>query len=95
MSYYDFDDHFWSAKQVCNQSNPSDYRSNSIYINLKNILFIVFVTVWAGLLIKMLIGVSTNQLNEQEVNTDTFTSNCLMFRRDAMRQIYCSKSTNK
>jgi len=96
MSYYDFDDHFWSPKVVCIQSKPVGSKDNSLGIKLTNILFIIFVTVWAGLLIKVLIGVSNNQLNQSGLHIDTFSSNCLMLKSNPVRQIYCAplKSEN-
>lgn len=89
MSYYDFDDHFWSPKVVCIQSKSVDSEKNAIRIKLTNILFIIFVTVWAGLLIKVLLSVSISQNNQIRLNTDSFSSNCLMFNSNSIRKIYC------
>ncbi|MCC5638450.1 hypothetical protein LC593_21950 [Nostoc sp. CHAB 5844] len=90
MSYYDFDDHFWSPKLVCIQSKSVDTESSSLGIKITNILFIIFVTFSAGLLIKLFMTFSNIQLNQSKLNTATFSNNCLMLKTDSIKQIYCS-----
>jgi hypothetical protein len=90
MSYYDFDDHFWSAEKVCIQLKPLDSNNKSTGIKLTNILLIIFVTVLSGLLIKILVSISSSNLNKNIINPDNFGSNCLMLKRDDKMQIYCN-----
>lgn len=91
MSYYDFDDHFWSPKQVCAQSNPVDSEYNYIGKKLINILLVIFITMGTALLMKMLIEPNNNKLNQSILKTDSFMSNCLMLKSNSVNKIGCSK----
>ncbi len=87
MSYYDFDKHFWSSKQVCCQSKIPNLpkkinRKITRKTVLTGILSIVCVVVWTKVLLNYKVASANN-------NTYDSDNPCIMFKREPFR-IYCS-----
>jgi len=91
MSYYDFDEHFWSPKTVCIQSKSGDSSRKPSYKNLINIVPIILMPVCTGLLITILFRVSNSHLDKNFINRNNFDVNCLMLKNNSGFQIHCSK----
>jgi hypothetical protein len=88
MSYYDFDNHFWSPQQVCCQSKVSNLkRKNNPKITPKTLLL--------GTLALVCTTISTTALikHKTATNNDTYESSsessCILLRRETFR-MYCS-----
>ncbi len=91
MSYYDFEDHFWSPKTVCIQSKAIDKHKRHHYRKLRNAVLIIFTAMSMGLLIKILFDISNNHLDNNPINSNNLSSNCLMLKSNSELQIYCSE----
>jgi hypothetical protein len=73
MSYYEFDNHFWSAHIVC--SNPSDLpkpNKNRSQIVI-GILTLLFISIWIPLIFQILV-VLTNTSKEINVTAPTVSN---------------------
>ncbi len=91
MSYYNFNDHFWSPQQVCVQSAKLNPEDNFRQVSFTSILFIIFISIWSGILIKIFIEISNKQFNMGKLNTGSSLNNCLMLKSENSNQIYCAK----
>lgn len=91
MSYYDFDEHFWSPKTAYIQSKSADSSRKSSYKKLINIVLIILMSVCTGLLITILFRISNSNLDGNFINRNNIDGNCLMFKGNSRFQIYCSK----
>ncbi len=87
MSYYDFDNHFWSPQQVCCQSKVSNYK-RKINPNLtpKTVLIGTFLLACAAIS-------TTALIKNKATNNDTYgyssETSCIVLRRETFR-MYCS-----
>ncbi|MUG97954.1 hypothetical protein F7734_38865 [Scytonema sp. UIC 10036] len=78
MSYYDFNNHFWSPQMVCCQSRLAKPRQkNAKSRKLVGMLSLMCVAVWTPLLVQILVPTNNqNQenisLNNNEVGSDRF-----------------------
>ncbi|MBF2063647.1 MAG: hypothetical protein IGS39_04335 [Calothrix sp. C42_A2020_038] len=91
MSYYNFNDHFWSPKTVCSQSVPSKLNKKSTRKSiLFGILTIVCLIAWTPLLLKILFP-TTNE-NQRAVFRDNsnLSDNCVLLKTRERFQIYCN-----
>lgn len=63
MSYYNFNDHFWSPQTVCSQSVlPKSNKKSARRKTLTSILTLVCIAVWTPLLFQLVVpGVKKNQ----------------------------------
>ncbi|WP_026082525.1 hypothetical protein [Mastigocladopsis repens] len=85
MSYYNFNDHFWSPQTVCSQTVvPKSNKKNARRVILKNILTIGCIAVWTPLLLQMPVpGVKVNK-NQPTSSLDSSNSSGdrLVFKRE-------------
>lgn len=90
MSYYDFDNHFWSPKQVCCQSKAQNKKTEiNQKITPKALLIGTLALVCAAISTTALIKYKTTVNNDiQAENTE---SACIVLRRETFR-MYCSLS---
>jgi hypothetical protein len=95
MSYYDFDNHFWSSQEVCCQSaSPKSdkkvaktwERRRKIQIGL---LFIACVAIWTPLLLTQAIFATQKNQDNNVENTADSSSFCVTFRSEPQR-MHCS-----
>jgi hypothetical protein len=63
VSYYNFNDHFWSPETVCSQSAlPKSNKKSARRKTLGSILALVCIAVWTPLLLQLVVpGVKKNQ----------------------------------
>lgn len=90
MSYYDFDEHFWSPKTVCAQAKLTTSPNKTTNRNLLTVLSIAFMAISLGLGFKLLGVINNNNLADSSV-TNSSSSNCLFFKGNAKTQVYCSQ----
>ncbi len=88
MSYYDFDDHFWSPQTVCSQSAPITNKKITRKSILVGLLGIMCVGVWMLLLSQLFVFATTRDAINR-VSTDNPSSNCFLLKREGF-QIDCS-----
>ncbi|TBR59312.1 hypothetical protein BLD44_010010 [Mastigocladus laminosus UU774] len=90
MSYYDFDNHFWSPKQVCCQSKvQKKKREINPIITPKTLFFGTLALVCVAISTTALINYqATVNSDIQEENTE---SACIVLSRETFR-MYCSLS---
>jgi hypothetical protein len=83
VSYYNFDDHFWSPQTVCGQSTlQKAQKKNSRRIILKNLLTIFCIAVWTPLLLQIPIpGENLNENQQTTLNTSN-TGGERIFKRE-------------
>ncbi|ARV58921.1 hypothetical protein BZZ01_09995 [Nostocales cyanobacterium HT-58-2] len=73
MSYYNFNDHFWSPKTVCSQAaQPKSNEKNARRSQLTGILTLVCLAVWTPLLLQVIVPTKNN--NQQTISLDTINS---------------------
>ncbi|KOP24704.1 hypothetical protein AMR41_18940 [Hapalosiphon sp. MRB220] len=90
MSYYDFDNHFWSPKQVCCQSKvQKQERKIGQNITPKTVVFGTLALVCAAISTTALIKYK-NAVNS-EIQEDNVGSACIVLRQETFR-MYCSIS---
>ncbi|MBD2430851.1 MULTISPECIES: hypothetical protein [Fischerella] len=88
MSYYDFDNHFWSPKQVCCQSKVSNIQKKiNPKIKPKTILIGTFALVCAAISTTALI--KNKAVNNNETYGNSSETSCIVLRRETFR-MYCS-----
>ncbi|MCP6761060.1 MAG: hypothetical protein NHB32_20460 [Fischerella sp. CENA71] len=90
MGYYDFDNHFWSPKQVCCQSKLQNKKKEiNPNIKLKAVLIgalaLVFAAIWTTALIKYKAAVNSDMREDNSENA------CIVLGRETFR-MYCSLS---
>ncbi|MFB2770395.1 hypothetical protein ACE1AT_14055 [Pelatocladus sp. BLCC-F211] len=90
MSYYDFDNHFWSAKQVCCQSKlQNKKRKINPNITPKTVLIGAFALVCAAISTTALIKYKTAV--NSDIREDNSESACIVLGRETFR-MYCPLS---
>ncbi|BAZ67395.1 hypothetical protein NIES4106_21500 [Fischerella sp. NIES-4106] len=88
MSYYDFDNHFWSPKQVCCQSKVRNKeREIKPKITSKTVLLGTLALVCAAISTTALIKYKT--VVNSDLQDDNSESACIVLRRETFR-MYCS-----
>ncbi|MBD2251454.1 hypothetical protein [Nostoc parmelioides] len=86
MSYYNFNDHFWSSKTVCPQkpiqTNDADSKAKT-----SSYIICIASTLISLLFAAFFMGNHKNQTGDiRNINN----SNCLMLTRNQEMQLYCS-----
>ncbi|AFY51226.1 hypothetical protein Nos7524_5514 [Nostoc sp. PCC 7524] len=90
MSYYDFNNHFWSAETVCAcSSRPKQKSDHKSKIGWS--LYIICIAISIPLLIDILVG-QTNQNSVQNVRRNNVIGNCLMLESSMKVQMYCNSN---
>lgn len=89
MSYYNFNDHFWSPKKVCSQSTQAKSNQNlakkSIILTM---LSLGCIAVWTPLLFPKLVAPRTE--NQREISLNNNLGNrCILVGRERL-QLHCS-----
>jgi len=91
VSYYDFDDHFWSPQTVCSQSaSPKSNKSNTKNAHsgiLIGVLSLACIAVWTPLLLQMLVPTTQETQEGSSLDTDNIGGDCLLLRRE--RFLFC------
>lgn len=82
MSYYNFDEHFWSAQTVCSKaalpkSNPKNLRT---YV-LRVILALACVGIWIPLLFSILVSASNDYQERSSLSADNSGVRRLLLKR--------------
>jgi len=83
VSYYNFNDHFWSPETVCSQSVlPKSNKKSARRKTLTSILTLVCIAVWTPLLLQLVVpGVKKNQ-ETISLETTKPDSDQLVFQRE-------------
>ncbi|BAY71952.1 hypothetical protein NIES23_47760 [Trichormus variabilis NIES-23] len=88
MSYYNFNEHFWSSKTVCLQKPSQVNTSESKARTSPYILCIASISITL-IFAAFFTGNNRNQTGDiMNINH----SNCLMLTRNQQMQLYCSNS---
>ncbi|MBF1990885.1 hypothetical protein [Fischerella thermalis] len=88
MSYYDFDNHFWSPQQVCCQSKVSNFkRKINKKFTTKIVLFGIFVL--ASTAISATVLIKNKAANNNYTYGNSSETACIVLRRETFR-MYCS-----
>jgi hypothetical protein len=75
MSYYDFDNHFWSPKTVCCQStSPKSGKKRVRFRKLISLLTLTCVAVWTPLVFKLLVPVLQEHQEKIALNANGSSS---------------------
>ncbi len=90
MGYYNFNEHFWTAKTVCNPVSTKLNTRNTRNSRIRKILFVVCVAVWTPLLVQILTMITNTNQQKTSMNTDNSNGNCLMLKVSKGFQAYCS-----
>jgi hypothetical protein len=85
VSYYNFDEHFWSAQTVCSKkalpkSNQKISRISSVNI-LRVILASICIGIWTPLLLQILIPVVNQNQEESSLYADNSGVHRLYLKR--------------
>jgi hypothetical protein len=89
MSYYNFNDHFWSPKTVCPQKAVAKSKETATPKHKINVtLAVVFIAVCTPLLFGIYSRLATKNPQNTYVNVDN--GNCLILSRNQGMQLYCS-----
>ncbi|MDM9382126.1 hypothetical protein QUB80_15595 [Chlorogloeopsis sp. ULAP01] len=85
MSYYNFDEHFWSAQTVCSKKalpkpNPKIARISNINV-LKVILTLGCIGIWTPLLLQFLVPVINQNQEESSLYVDNSGAHRLLLKR--------------
>ncbi|MBD2446242.1 hypothetical protein H6G76_03525 [Nostoc sp. FACHB-152] len=91
MSYYDFDEHFWSPKTVCIQCNQHSSQKKTPDRLILTIASILSIAIISGLTVKILTARENSNSNEGLAKNNDSISNCLLLKGDAKMQFYCSQ----
>jgi hypothetical protein len=87
MSYYNFNDHFWSPKKVCSQSKDVKKPEKT---NNKKIILAMFSLGFIAVSVPLLLPLLTARNDQQgKVFLNNFGDKCLVVRREPV-QVYCS-----
>ncbi|BCL39502.1 hypothetical protein NSMS1_59490 [Nostoc sp. MS1] len=91
MSYYNFNDHFWSPKTVCPQKSLVKSKETAKQIRkIKILLYVVCIAICTPLLFGMYSRLTSKTSKNPLVNVDN--SNCLILTRNQGMQLYCSST---
>jgi hypothetical protein len=89
MSYYNFNDHFWSPKKVCSQSTQGNSKQN---IAKKRIILAMLslgcIAIWTPLIFPKLVALKNEPQGEISLNNN-LGNKCILLGR-APLQIHCS-----
>ena len=89
MSYYNFNDHFWSPKKVCSQSKPSKSKETVSYNKLLlAMLSLAFIALGTPLLFPK-IGATQNDTQAEISLKNKLRNKCILIRHKPL-QINCS-----
>lgn len=89
MSYYNFNDHFWSPKTVCVQKSVVNSQESNTNSNKLKIFFsILFIAICTPLLFGISSRMAEQKLKNASMNVND--SNCLIVTRNQGMQLYCS-----
>jgi hypothetical protein len=91
MSYYDFDEHFWSAKSVCAQSKLPTSQPKTTNKTVLKILSVLCIAISSGLLLNVFGLIGNNHPDASFIQTNNSSSNCLFLQGNAKMQVYCSQ----
>lgn len=90
MSYYDFNDHFWSPKTVCIQSSlPNSNKKNTRRSKLIKSLYMVNFAISILLLFDILVIITNQNQDKTAIDTTVNHGQCFTSRSDNGLQIYC------
>ncbi|MBW4563421.1 MAG: hypothetical protein KME32_20200 [Mojavia pulchra JT2-VF2] len=90
MSYYNFNDHFWSPKKVCSQSTPLKSNRNPVPQKiLLGIVSLVCIAIWTPLILQYLVPGRNNNQTDISLDTNTLGNKCIVFGQERF-QIHCS-----
>lgn len=90
MSYYDFDDHFWSPQTVCSQSAlPKPNKKIGRRSIVVGILTSACVAVWTPLLLQSLVVAKNENQEKSSLDTDNLGESHILSRRERL-QMYLS-----
>lgn len=92
MSYYDFDEHFWSAKTVCAPSKLPTSQQKTTNKTVLVISSVFCIAISSGLLLKVFRAIENNNPDASFTQINNSSSNCLFLQGNAKRQVYCSQS---
>lgn len=90
MSYYNFNDHFWSPKIVCGQTTVQTPDQKAVFKKIILFCSIICIAISTPLLFNILSKIS--DINQDNKLTNIYQSNCFMLPNNQGRQIYCSNS---
>ncbi len=91
MSYYNFNDHFWSPKTVCGQkSGVNSEETNHQRSKIKIYLSLVCIAICTPILLTISSGIVNQKPKNAFVNVNN--NNCLILTRNQGMQLYCSNT---
>ncbi|BAY37914.1 hypothetical protein NIES2111_22550 [Nostoc sp. NIES-2111] len=91
MSYYNFNDHFWSPKTVCPQKSLVKPKETTNQIKkIKILSYMVCIAICTPLLFGIYSRLTSKNPKNTLVNFDN--SNCLILTRNQGMQLYCSNT---
>lgn len=94
MSYYNFNDHFWSPETVCSQSAlPKSNKKSARRKTLTSILTLVCIAVWTPLLLQLVVPGVKKCFPDFSLETSKPDSNQLVFQRE--RVLFYLHSSDK
>lgn len=86
MSYYDFNEHFWSPKTIRTKSLPPKPYQKPISKILISTLSLICIAIWINLLFEVIMKKENQKLH----GIFMYNNNCFMFKSDKKLQINCS-----
>jgi hypothetical protein len=92
MSYYDFDEHFWSPKTVCAQSKQKTTNKKIKNQTVLIIFSIISIATTLGLSLRILGAINNNNTEGLLTRGNNSSSNCLFLQGSEKMQVYCSQS---
>ncbi len=91
MSYYNFNDHFWSPKTVCGQKSVvNSEETNSKKSKIKIFFSLVCIAICTPILLNFSSKIANKTPRNTYVNVND--SNCLILTRNQGTQLYCSST---
>ncbi|OUL17818.1 hypothetical protein BV372_34625 [Nostoc sp. T09] len=89
MSYYNFNDHFWSPKKVCSHSTQGKSKENIANKRIKlAMLSLAVIAIWTPLLLPKLVAAKNENQSEVSLNKN-LGNKCILLGRERV-QIHCS-----
>jgi hypothetical protein len=90
MSYYEFNNHFWSSEAVCACSTrPKQKAAHKNKIGL--VLYVIYLAVSIVFLLDILVS-QENQTTGQSFRKSNVIGNCLMLESTRKIQVYCNSN---
>lgn len=91
MSYYNFNDHFWSPNTVCGQKSiVNAEETNSKRIKIKIFFSVVCIAICTPILLTIYGNIADKKPKNAFMNVND--SNCLILTRNQGMQLYCSNT---